>query len=455
MSFINNDFLLQSETAKRLYHDYAENMPIIDYHCHLSPQMIAEDYSFSNIGELMLGGDHYKWRVMRSNGIDEKYITGDAPDFEKFEKFAECMPYCIGNPMLHWTQLELKRYFGIDEILCNETAKTIWDKCNALLSEPEFSVRGLIKKSNVKVICTTDDPKDSLEYHKKIAESGFETKILPTFRPDKAVDIEKDTFIPYVKELGITTYDELLAWMESKILFFNDNGCRVSDHALEYVPFGTGCPEKAFDKRLRGESLTPEETDSFKTSVIKHCAMLYTRLGWTMQLHIGALRNNNSAMFEKLGPDTGFDTINDLCIAEKLSKFLDCLEKDGVLPKTILYTLNPKDNYVLGAMIGCFQKAPTPGKIQFGSGWWFNDQKDGMETQMKALGNLGMLGRFVGMLTDSRSFVSYTRHEYFRRILCNLVGSWVEEGQYPDDDAMLEMIIKGICYNNADRYFGF
>jgi len=455
MNFINDDFLLQSDEAKHLYHDFAENMPIIDYHCHLVPQMIAENINFQNIGELFLGGDHYKWRVMRSNGVDEKYITGDASYFEKFEKFAEYMPYCMGNPMLHWTQLELKRYFGVDEILSKKTAKYIWDKCNEQIVTPEFSTQSLIKRSNVKVICTTDDPKDTLEYHKQLAASGFETKVLPTFRPDKAVEIGKETFIPYINEIGVKSFGELLSWIDEKIQYFHDNGCRLSDHGLDYVSYAEGNAEQAFEKRMNGGTLTRAEIDCFKTAVMKRCAAGYSKLGWTMQLHIGALRNTNTAMYNKLGPDTGYDVINDLSIAEGLGAFLDCLEKEDNLPKTILYTLNPKDNYVLGTMIGAFQKAPVAGKIQFGSGWWFNDQKDGMEQQMKALGNLGLLGRFVGMLTDSRSFVSYPRHEYFRRILCNMAGNWVKEGQYPADDEMLEEVIKGICYNNAEKYFGF
>ncbi len=453
MSFINDDFMLRTETAKKLYNDYAKDMPIIDYHCHLVPQMIAENKNFKNAYELFLGGDHYKWRQIRTNGVPEELITGDGDDYDKFMEFAKTMPYLIGNPLYHWTHLELKRFFGIDEILSEKTCKMIWDKVNECLAKDEFRPQSLIKNSNVKVVCTTDDPKDTLEYHKQLKD--FEVKILPTFRPDKAVEIGKDTFIPYIKEIGIKTYPELISWLTSRIEYFHENGCRISDHALEYVPFATGNAERVFDKRMNDEPLTTGEINVFKTAVIKHCATEYTRLGWAMQLHIGALRNNNSRMYEKLGPDTGYDSINDLCIAEDLGKFMDCLEKDNVLPKTILYTLNPKDNYVLGTMLGCFQQGPTKGKIQFGSGWWFNDQRDGMVEQMKALANLGMLSRFVGMLTDSRSFVSYTRHEYFRRILCNLIGEWVENGEYPYDEEYLEKIIKGICYNNANEYFGF
>lgn len=455
MSFIHDDFMLHGETAKRLFHNYAKSLPIIDYHCHLVPQTIAEDYQFRNITDLMLGGDHYKWRQMRSNGVDEKYITGDASDREKFQKWAETMPYLVGNPLYHWTHLELKRYFGIDKTLSPETAEEIWNTCNELLAKPEFSARNLILKSNVEVICTTDDPIDDLRYHKKLREENFPVKVLPTFRPDKAVNIDKETFLPYMEALGVTTYDALVKALEERIDFFHQNGCRLSDHALDAIPFATGDPSAVFDKAMKGEAISKEEADCFKTAVMMVCARKYTALGWAMQLHIGAMRNNNTAMYKKMGPDVGFDSINDLCIAEPLSRFLDALDAEDNLPKTILYTLNPKDNYVLGTMLGNFQKAPTAGKIQFGSGWWFNDQRDGMESQMKALANLGSLGRFVGMLTDSRSFVSYPRHEYFRRILCNLIGGWVDKGEYPDDDASLKMIVEGISYYNAKNYFQF
>ncbi len=455
MSFIHDDFMLHGETAKRLFHNFAKELPIIDYHCHLVPQTIAEDYQFRNITDLMLGGDHYKWRQMRSNGVDEKYITGDAPDREKFQKWAETMPYLVGNPLYHWTHLELKRYFGIDKTLNPDTAEEIWNTCNELLAKPEFSARNLILKSNVEVICTTDDPMDDLRYHKKLREEKFPVKVLPTFRPDKAVNIDKETFLPYMEALGVTTYDALVKTLEEKIDFFHENGCRLSDHALDAIPYATGDAAQVFDKVMAGKAITKEEADCFKTAVMMVCARKYTALGWAMQLHIGAMRNNNTAMYKKLGPDVGFDSINDLCIAEPLSRFLDALDAEDNLPKTILYTLNPKDNYVLGTMLGNFQKAPTAGKIQFGSGWWFNDQRDGMESQMKALANLGSLGRFVGMLTDSRSFVSYPRHEYFRRILCNLIGGWVDKGEYPDDDTALKMIIEGISYYNAKNYFKF
>ena len=453
MSFINNDFMLRNETAKKIYHEFAEGMPIIDYHCHLPIQMISENKKFKNACELFLGGDHYKWRQIRTNGVDERYITGDADDYDKFMEFAKTMPFLIGNPLYHWTHLELKRYFGIDEILSEKTCESIWNRVNECLQDDSFRPQQLILKSNVEVVCTTDDPVDSLEYHREL--KGFKTKILPAFRPDKAVEISKETFIPYMEKLGVKTYSQLIEKLTEKINFFHENGCRVSDHALEYVPCAQGDADKVFEKRINGDPITKNEEDIFRTAVLKHCAKEYTRLGWAMQLHIGALRNNNTKMFNKLGPDTGYDSLNDLNIADGLAGFMDCLEIDDCLPKTILYTLNPKDNYVLATIMGCFQSGSVRSKIQFGSGWWFNDQRDGMEGQMKALANLGMLSRFVGMLTDSRSFVSYPRHEYFRRIFCSLIGEWVENGEYPCDMDSLEKIVKGVCYENAKNYFNF
>ena len=452
MGIINENFMLKSEVAKKLY-KMVEKLPIIDYHCHLVPKMIAEDYRFKNATDLFLGGDHYKWRQMRSNGIDEKYITGDADDYEKFLAFARTVPGLIGNPMYHWTHLELKRYFDVDEPLTEESAPRIWEKCNELLQKPEYSAKNLIRRSGVEAICTTDDPADTLEYHEQLRD--FETKILPTFRPDKAVDIDKVFFMPYIEKIGVKSFDELTSWLRSRIAYFAERGCRLSDHAFEYVPYAEGDAAAVYEKKMRGEELSRYEIDSFKTAVLKVCAEEYTKRGWAMQIHIGALRNNNTRMFEKLGADTGFDSINDLCIAESLSKFLNCLNMADALPKTILYVLNPKDNYVIGTMLGNFQSSLIPGKIQFGSGWWFNDQRDGMEAQMQALANLGMISNFVGMLTDSRSFVSYPRHEYFRRIMCNLIGKWVEEGEYPEDYASLEKIVQGIAYYNAKKYFNF
>ena len=453
MGIINDSFMLRSESARRLY-DQVKDLPIIDYHCHLSPKMIAENYRFKNAYDLFLGGDHYKWRQMRTNGIEERYITGDADEYEKFCAFARTMPYLIGNPLYHWTHLELKRYFDIDEPLSEASCERIWNRVNECLAREEFSAQNLIKRSNVEVICTTDDPKDSLEYHEALKD--FPTKILPTFRPDKLVEIGKDGFQDYVDSIGTHSYGELVEWIKARIEYFNGFGCRLSDHGVDYVPYKVGDAEAIFTKKMLGEGeLTQEEIDVYRTAIMQVCATEYARLGWTMQLHMGALRNNSRKMFESIGPDTGFDSIGDYKIADTLSAFLSSLEYVDALPKTILYTLNPKDNYVLGTMIGNFQSAPTPAKVQFGSGWWFNDQRDGMEAQMRALANLGMLSRFVGMLTDSRSFVSYPRHEYFRRIMCNLIGEWVENGEYPDDYDTLGEIVKGIAYYNAKSYFNF
>ena len=406
MSFINDNFILKNETARELY-KAVKDLPIIDYHCHLVPKMIADDYKFKNAYELFLGGDHYKWRQMRTFGIDEKYITGYADDYEKFEAYAKALPYMIGNPLFHWTQLELKRYFGIDEILCEENCKEIWDKCNELLAKDEYSAKNLIKMSNVEVICTTDNPYDDLEYHKQLKDFG--TKVLPTFRPD---------------------LKEIKSDITERMDYFASVGCKLSDHAIDEMN------DELIDKIV----FLGEE---------------YAKRGWTMQLHIGALRNNNTRMFNSLGADTGFDSINDFEIAKGISTILNRLDEKDMLPKTILYCLNPRDNYVLGTMLGNFQRGPVKGKIQFGSGWWFNDNKDGMEGQMKALSNLGMISTFVGMLTDSRSFVSYPRHEYFRRILCNLLGEWVEGGEYPKDMERLKKIAQDICYYNAKNYFEF
>ena len=453
-TIINDEFLLNTKTAKELY-EIAKDMPIIDYHCHLDPKLIAIDYKFDNLGELFLGGDHYKWRMMRSFGIDERYVTGDATFKEKFKAFATALQYAIGNPLYHWTHLELKKYFGIDEALCEENADEIYEKCTALLRTDEYSARNLIKNSNVEVVCTTDDPIDTLEYHDQIKDSGFSVKVLPAFRPDKAVNIHKETFLPYIEKAGVKSYEELKSWLSSRLDFFHSKGCRLSDHGLDFVPYTLGDASNVFNKALNGEALTKEEIDAYMTDLLVFFGKEYAKRGWCMQIHVGAIRNNNTKMYKRLGPDTGYDSIAETNLGENLSKLLDTLEMDDSLPKTILYSLNPKDNYVLATLMGCFQGAEARGKIQLGSGWWFNDQKDGMEEQLKALGNLGVLGSFVGMLTDSRSFVSYTRHDYFRRILCNLIGGWVENGLYPNDKAMLEKIIRGISYENANSYFGF
>jgi glucuronate isomerase len=460
--FMDENFLLSNETAVRLYHDYAKNMPIYDYHCHLNPKEIWENKKYRNITEVWLGGDHYKWRAMRSNGVNEKYITGDASDYEKFMEWAKTMPYTIGNPLYHWTHLELQRFFGINDLLNEKNAPSIWEKANAMLQGEGFGARDLIEKSNVKMICTTDDPVDSLEYHKLIREEGkMTTKVLPACRPDKAVNINLKTFLPWLSQLEqvtgktIKVYDDLLVALDERINFFHENGCRLSDHAFEYVPFEKTTKEEVaviFAKALNKEELTAIEVDKYKTNLMQFFGKKFAKLNWTMQLHIGALRDNNARMFAKLGPDTGFDASHDHRIAEPLSRFLSSLDEEDTLPRTILYTLNPKDNYVLGTLMGCFQGG-TPGKIQFGSGWWFLDQKTGMTEQMTTLSSLGLLSRFVGMLTDSRSFLSYPRHEYFRRILCNLIGTWVENGEFPNDMTLLGEIVQNISFNNANNYF--
>lgn len=455
MSFPDKDFMLKGKTAKHLFFDYAENLPIIDYHCHLNPEQIANNKNFSGITELMLGGDHYKWRAMRSLGIDEKYITGSADDREKFRMWAKTVSYAIGNPLYHWTHLELSRYFGIDNPLCTDTADYIYDKCNEQLSTNEFRPQQLISRSNVEVICTTDAPMDELNHHKYLSENFKNCKVLPTFRPDNFIEIKSPAYREYISISKIKSYSDLLKTITKRIEYFNSAGCRLADHSLCSVPFAKGDASEVFEKVMNGGRITDYEADVYRTAVLNHCAKEYSRLGWAMQLHIGALRNNNTPMYKKLGPDSGFDSINDVNIAQPLAMLLNLFETEEHMPKTILYNLNPKDNYVLAAMCGNFQCAPYFGKIQFGSGWWFNDQRDGIESQLKAIGNLGILGTFIGMLTDSRSFISYPRHEYFRRILCNIIGSWVDDGEYPRDEKMLRKIITGICYNNAKSYFNF
>ncbi len=454
-TIIHDDFLLQTKTAKHLYHDMAENLPIIDYHCHLSPELIAKNYRFTNIGELLLAGDHYKWRAMRSFGIEEKYVTGDATWQEKFRAFAKMLTFAIGNPLYHWTHLELKRYFGIDEALTEQNADEIYERCSKIMEKGGFSTRELIQNSGVEALCTTDDPLDTLEHHRAIRESGYAVKVLPTYRPDKVVNIHKDTFLPYMEKTGVKTFAELKDWLAKSIDRFHAEGCRLSDHGLDFIPYAEGNAAAVFQKVMSGGTATAEETRVYMTELLRFFAKEYQKRDWCMQIHVGALRNNNTPMYRALGPDTGYDSIAETCVAEPLARLMDSLECEDALPKTILYSLNPKDNYTLATLMGCFQKAPHRSKIQLGSGWWFNDQKDGMEQQLCALGNLGVLGAFVGMLTDSRSFVSYPRHEYFRRILCNLLGSWVEEGLYPCDEYALSKIVSGICYNNAKSYFKF
>lgn len=462
-AFLDENFLLENQTAIELYHTYAKAMPIYDYHCHINPKEIAENRRYENITQVWLGGDHYKWRAIRSNGIDERYITGDADDKEKFLKWSQTVPYCIGNPLYHWTHLELRRYFGIDELLSPESAQSIWDKCNKMLQSEEFSVRGLIRRSNVKVICTTDDPLDSLEHHKVIEkDAGFNVKVLPSFRPDKSFNIEKPGFKEWMSKLGdvvgyrIKSFDDLKSALASRIEFFHNLGCRISDQALDPIVYREGTCDEAsviLEKALSGDALDTEEIEKYKTQVILFLGKQYQKLGWAMQLHLGTMRNNNSRMMRLLGPDTGFDAIGDWNFSQPLARFLDKLDETKELPKTILYNLNPRDNEVVGTIIGCFQGSGIPGKMQFGSAWWFNDQKDGMERHMIALANMGLLRRFVGMLTDSRSFLSYTRHEYFRRILCNLLGRWVENGEIPKDMNVLGSMVEDICFNNANNYF--
>ncbi len=457
--FMDSDFLLKTETAKKLYNGFAKDMPIIDYHCHVSPKEIFEDKKFSNITEIWLGGDHYKWRIMRSNGVDEKYITGNAEPFEKFLKFAEALPKAIGNPMYHWCHLEIKKYFGYEGILNGETAREVYDLANEKLKN--MSARSIIKQSGVSFIGTTDDPTDSLEWHIKLKEDkDFGVTVAPSFRPDKAVNIDKAGWKEYIEKLAsvagmeINNINDLKAALGNRIEFFNENGCKASDHGLDYVVFSKNFDaNEVMQKALRGEAVSVKEAESFKTEILLFCAREYARLGWVMQLHFNCLRNPNTVMLEKLGPDTGFDCIGPASVAA-LPKLLDTLYIEGKLPKTIIYSLDGKDNSFIDTVIGAFQGTEVVGKLQHGSGWWFNDNKTGMEEQMISLANLSLLGNFVGMLTDSRSFLSYTRHEYFRRILCNLIGEWVENGEYPEDYNELENIVKGICYNNAKNYFG-
>ena len=465
-AFMDKDFLLETDTAKKLYHDFAETTPILDYHCHINPREIAENRQFDNITQVWLGGDHYKWRFMRSCGVEEKYITGDASDYEKFCKWAECLGKAIGNPLFHWSHLELRKYFGYTGVLSKKTADEVWNLCNAKLKDPSMSVRNLIKQSNVTLICTTDDPIDSLEWHKAIAEDdSFDVLVLPAWRPDKAMNIEKPDFAAYVAKLAaaagvesITTFDELKAALTNRMEFFASMGCNVSDHGLEYVMYVPASEEEVaaiFAKRLSGEVLTKDEETKYKTAFMVFMGRECHRLNWTMQLHYGCKRDNNKQMYEKLGPDTGYDCINNYAPSAQMADFLNALNVTDQLPRTILYSLNPNDNQAIGTILGCFQDSTAVAKIQQGSAWWFNDHKTGMIDQMVSLANLGNLSGFVGMLTDSRSFLSYTRHEYFRRILCNLIGNWVENGEFPEDYDILEEIVKGISYYNAVRYFGF
>lgn len=460
-AFMDEDFLLETETAKKLYHEYAADMPIFDYHCHLTAKEIAENRSFANMTEIWLDGDHYKWRALRSNGVPEELVTGEAEDKEKFFKWAETVPYTLGNPLYHWTHLELKRYFNFSKTFSAKTAEEAWKHCNQLLQTEEFTAKELIRKSNVKGLCTTDDPLDDLAYHKKIKEDpAFNIHVLPTFRPDGALNVESGEFKNWSEKLsGLTgiemsSFENFKKGLAARVQYFHDAGCRLSDHGLDSNFYIEADPDELnhiFNKGLSNEALSKKEIIQYKTAVLKELGKLYHEKGWAMQLHIGALRAVNTKMLERVGPNTGYDSIADFTYAEDLSKLMNAMAYEDSLPKTIIYNLNPRDNYMIGSMIGNFQEE-MPGKIQFGTAWWFGDQRDGMVDQIKVLANTGLLSRFVGMLTDSRSFLSYTRHEYFRRILCNVIGGWVENGEYPADFEMLEEIIKDICYRNIDNY---
>ena len=461
--FMDADFLLSTDTAKRLYHDYAAAMPICDYHCHIDPKDIWEDRRFANITELWLGGDHYKWRIMRSNGVPEEEITGAAPDRVKFQRFAEALPRAIGNPMYHWCHLELKNYFGYEGVLNADTAQEVWELTEKKLADPAFSARNLIVNSNVAMVGTTDDPCSDLKYHALLADSDFSVKVCPSFRPDPAVNIHKPGFADYITRLAtaadmdIVTVADVCRALTKRIEFFNAHGCRASDHGLDYIMHRNATEEEVdavLAKALAGETVTKEEAEKYQTFVVLHCGREYARLGWAMQLHFSAVRNPNSRIFAAMGPDVGFDCIavTDSCAAAY--RLMDAWEAEGKLPKTILYSLNPADDQWLDTLLGAFQGTELPGKIQHGSAWWFNDNKVGMRNQMISLANLGILGNFIGMLTDSRSLLSYARHEYFRRILCDLIGTWVENGEYPADIPTLGALVQDISFNNAKRYFG-
>lgn len=463
--FLDDDFLLTTKTAQKLYHEFAEVMPVLDYHCHISPQEIYEDRKFENITQAWLGADHYKWRQMRSNGVEERFITGDATDREKFQKWAETLEMAIGNPLYHWSHLELKKYFGYTGYLNSETAEEVWNLCNEKLAQDDMTARNLIRQSNVTLICTTDDPADSLEWHQKIAaDESFDVQVLPAWRPDKAMNLEKADYMEYLKKLGevsgveINSFASLKEALKKRIDFFAENGCCISDHSLEYVMYVPASEEEIeaiFAKRLSGQCVDRQEELKFKTAFMISMGREYHKKNWVMQIHYGVKRDNNQKIFGQIGPDAGIDCINNYAPSAEMADYLNALAKTDELPKTILYSLNPSDNASIGTIMGCFQDSSAVGKIQQGSAWWFNDNKTGMTEQMISLANLGLLGNFIGMLTDSRSFLSYTRHEYFRRILCELIGGWVENGEYPEDYKALEKIIKGISYENAVRYFGF
>ncbi len=460
-TFMGEDFLLESDTASRLYHEYAKDNPIIDYHCHIDPQEIADDRRFENITQVWLGADHYKWRLIRSNGVDEREITGDTPDRDKFQRFAEALPRAIGNPLYHWTHLELKRYFGFEGELNASTAEKAWQHCNEKLRG--MSVRGIIKGSNVEAINTTDDPLSTLEAHRKIkGEASFDVKVLPSWRPDRALGIGDGKFEEFIRGLeyavgfSIRGMDDLYSALRIRLDYFESAGCRASDHGLEYVPYAP-VPEKEvegiFQGRLYGLKVSRLQEDQYKTALMVFLGREYARRGWTMMIHYGALRNSNSVMFDRLGRDSGFDCIGLPGNAYDIMGYLNALYSTGELPKTVLFSLHPGDDAMLGTALGCFQGTEIAGKIQQGPGWWFNDTKRGMIDQMTSLANLSVLGNFIGMLTDSRSFLSYTRHEYFRRILCNIIGQWAEDGEIFGDIEALGSLVNDICYGNAKRYF--
>ncbi|WP_277977642.1 glucuronate isomerase [Pantoea endophytica] len=463
--FMSEDFLLDTEFARRLYHDYAKDQPIFDYHCHLPPQQIADNYRFTNLYDIWLKGDHYKWRAMRANGVPEALCTGDASDREKFNAWARTVPHTIGNPLYHWTHLELRRPFGITDVLLNEqSADRIWQQCNELLAQDTFSARGIMQKMKVKMVGTTDDPLDDLQHHRKLAQdSSFDVKVLPSWRPDKAFNIELESFLPWIQRLeqvadvNVQRFDDLRRALSQRLDHFAAHGCKISDHALDVVVFAEA-DDATLDgilaRRLQGAAPSAEETAKFKTAVLVWLGSEYARRGWAQQYHIGALRNANRRQFDILGPDVGFDSINDAPLAIPLARLLDAQNRNNALPKTILYCVNPRDNEVLATMAGNFQGEGEPGKMQFGSAWWFNDQLDGMQRQMTQLAQIGLLSRFVGMLTDSRSFLSYTRHEYFRRLLCQMIGNWVARGEAPEDKALLGQMVQNISFNNARDYFG-
>ena len=473
-AFMDQDFLLETETAKHLFHDYAEPLPLVDYHCHIPPQEIYENRRFEDLTQVWLGGenpdgtyfgDHYKWRVMRSNGVNEEYVTGGKPGLERLEKFAQALEMAIGNPMYHWCNLELRKFFGYEGHLSPATVQEIWDMTGEKLRhDDKLTVRGMIEQSNVAFIGTTDDPIDSLEWHEKIANDPTITvQVCPSFRPDKAININKDGFAAYIGKLAqsvgkqtLTSAQEVCDALVERLEFFHKMGCRASDHGLDYIPYRPGTmaqADAAYQKAMAGEDVTLEEVEQYQTALLLCLGKAYHRLGIVMQLHYSCLRNVNERTFAKLGPDTGFDMIAQNTCGGSIAELLSALDSTGTCPKTIVYSLNPADNAQLDTLLGCFQSDEIPGKIQHGSAWWFNDTKTGMEEQMKSLANLGLLGNFVGMLTDSRSFLSYARHDYFRRILCNLIGHWVENGEYPNDEAALKKIVEGICYRNAARYF--